>query len=84
MCIAKEAGILYAAIAMATDYDSWRESDDNVCVTDVMTVFKKNINKVTDMIVKAVEIIGRRQDWDRDINELKVNLITIVVLIEKK
>ncbi|KAK0088847.1 hypothetical protein PV325_010444 [Microctonus aethiopoides] len=71
VCIAKEAGILYAAIAMATDYDSWRESDDNVCVTDVMTVFKKNINKVTDMIVKAVEIIGRRQDWDKDIDELK-------------
>ena len=33
MVLAKEAGLCYASIAMATDYDSWRDGDDAVSVT---------------------------------------------------
>lgn len=56
---------------MATDYDCWKESEENVCAADVIAVFKKNVNKVTDLLVKAVEIIGQ-QEWDQDIDNLKV------------
>ena len=28
--LAKEAGLLYAAIALATDYDCWREDEEAV------------------------------------------------------
>ncbi|XP_043277655.1 S-methyl-5'-thioadenosine phosphorylase isoform X2 [Venturia canescens] len=68
--LAKEAGILYASIAMATDYDCWRESDKSVCVADVMKVFKENVNKVTTVLVKAIKLIGE-QNWDEDIENLK-------------
>ena len=30
VCLAKEAGILYASIAIATDYDSWLETEQAV------------------------------------------------------
>ncbi|XP_015112201.1 S-methyl-5'-thioadenosine phosphorylase [Diachasma alloeum] len=70
VCLAKEAGLLYAAIAMATDYDCWSESEEHVCVADVMEVFKKNVVKVTEVIAQAVEIIGN-MEWDQHIDDLK-------------
>lgn len=73
VCLAKEAGLLYAAVAMATDYDCWRECEKNVCAADVMEVFQQNVSKVTELIVRAIEII-RDIEWDEHINDLK-NLI---------
>ncbi|XP_063991022.1 S-methyl-5'-thioadenosine phosphorylase [Diachasmimorpha longicaudata] len=73
VCLAKEAGLLYAAVAMATDYDCWRESEKNVCAADVMEVFQQNVSKVTELIVRAIEII-RDMEWDEHIDDLK-NLI---------
>ncbi|XP_034946624.1 S-methyl-5'-thioadenosine phosphorylase-like [Chelonus insularis] len=72
VCLAKEAGLLYASIAMVTDNDCWDDKCDNdgVCVPDVMAVFKQNVSKVTQLIIKAVELIGKR-DWDQEIDDLK-------------
>lgn len=70
VCLAKEAGLLYGAIAMATDYDCWKESEEVVCTSDVLAVFKANVSRVTDLIVKAVELIGQ-QNWDQQIDDLK-------------
>ncbi|XP_012267438.1 S-methyl-5'-thioadenosine phosphorylase [Athalia rosae] len=77
VCLAKEAGILYGAIALATDYDCWRDTGDKVCVADVMAVFKKNVARVTQLLIKAVELVGSSTDqgiWDQKIDELK-NLV---------
>lgn len=68
--LAKEAGLLYAAIAMATDYDCWKESEENVHAGDVLTVFKQNVSKITDMLILAVKFIGM-EDWDEDITNLQ-------------
>ncbi|KZC06551.1 S-methyl-5'-thioadenosine phosphorylase, partial [Dufourea novaeangliae] len=69
--LAKEAGLLYAVIAMATDYDCWRGSEDTVHAADVIAVFKQNVNKVTNLLVKAIELIGER-NWDKEIDDLQV------------
>ena len=79
MYLAKEAGLLYGAVAMATDYDCWRDAEDTVCASDVLKVFKQNVNKVTNIIVEAVELIGQEK-WDHDINKLKVFLLFIIFL----
>lgn len=71
--LAKEAGICYASIAMATDYDCWR-GDRVVCVQDVLTMFKKNVEKVTKIVLAAVPNIAK-EDWTDTINELKVRHI---------
>lgn len=68
--LAKEAGLLYASIAMATDYDSWRECETGVCVEEVMATFKKNVAKVTQLILAVVPKIAGL-DWSDTIDELK-------------
>ncbi|XP_016840476.1 S-methyl-5'-thioadenosine phosphorylase [Nasonia vitripennis] len=68
--LAKEAGMLYAAVAIATDYDCWRDATDTVCAADVLTVFKKNVGKVTQLLVQAVELLGQEK-WDDHIDSLK-------------
>lgn len=38
--LARELGLLYAAVAMATDYDCWREGEEVVSVEKVLKTFK--------------------------------------------
>ncbi|KAL0108454.1 hypothetical protein PUN28_015181 [Cardiocondyla obscurior] len=68
--LAKEAGLLYAAVAMATDYDCWKETEDTVHAADVLVVFRQNVDKITKVLLEAVKIIGC-EDWEQDILKLK-------------
>ena len=54
--LAKEAGIPYAAIALSTDYDCWKEDEAAVTWEEVLAVFNKNVANVTNLLV---EVIGR-------------------------
>lgn len=56
---------------MATDYDCWKDCEDKVHAADVVVVFKQNVSKVTNMLVKAVQVIGAK-NWDKEIGALKV------------
>lgn len=77
--LAKEAGLLYGAIAMATDYDCWRDTGSHVCVADVMATFKKNTQKVTQILIAAVNNIAKTE-WTDTINELKQTVNGSVML----
>jgi 5'-methylthioadenosine phosphorylase len=66
--LAKEAGILYASIAMATDYDCWRDSVVNV--EAVMETFKKNVEKVKILVIACVKAVSQL-DWTETIDDLK-------------
>ncbi|XP_046662450.1 S-methyl-5'-thioadenosine phosphorylase-like [Homalodisca vitripennis] len=77
--LAKEAGLSYAAIAMATDYDCWREHGDGVCVTDVLATFKKNVEKITKLFVAVVPKIADRK-WDDVIKKNKEIVDTSVMI----
>ncbi|GJQ76763.1 Mtap [Trypoxylus dichotomus] len=68
--LAKEAGILYAAIAMATDYDCWKEDYDNVSHASVQETFKQNVDKVLKLITTIIPKIAEK-NWDNDILEAK-------------
>ncbi len=48
--LANEAQIPYAAIAMSTDYDCWKEDEPEVKWEDVMTIFNKNVKHVINLI----------------------------------
>lgn len=69
--LAKEAGLCYAAIAMATDYDCWRTSGDHVCVADVLATFKANVDKVIQIIIASVVNISK-ENWTETIEGLQV------------
>jgi len=51
--LAREAGICYAIIAMATDYDSFLEGRA-VNVDEVMTTFHRNVENVKKLILEAI------------------------------
>lgn len=38
--LARELGLSYGAVAMATDYDCWKEGEEPVSVEKVMATFK--------------------------------------------
>ncbi|CAG7677353.1 unnamed protein product, partial [Allacma fusca] len=68
--LAKEAGLLYAAVAMATDYDCWRDTGEKVSVEGVMRTFKANSQKVTKLFKHVVPKIAE-QSWDEHIENLQ-------------
>ena len=60
--LATELGMSYAALALPTDYDSWREGTDHVTVDMVLKVLKINGQKAKEVIVLAIENL-KRSDW---------------------
>lgn len=54
--LANEAGIPYAAIAMVTDYDCWKEGT-TVTIEDVFETFEKNKANVVQVLSGAVDRI---------------------------
>ena len=56
--LANEAGIPYAAVAMSTDYDCWKEDEDPVSWEDILKVFSGNVAKMTELLTTAIPVIG--------------------------
>jgi 5'-methylthioadenosine phosphorylase len=42
--LAREAGLCYQTVAMATDYDCWNEGKGDVSLTEILAVLKQNVN----------------------------------------
>ncbi len=55
--LAREAEICYSTIALATDYDCWHHSEEDVTVEAVLAVMKKNIETSKTMIREAVGML---------------------------
>ncbi|KAG5874051.1 hypothetical protein JTB14_034627 [Gonioctena quinquepunctata] len=77
--LAKEAGICYVSIALATDYDCWRETGERVCVADVLKTFKDNVIKVTKLLTSSVPKIAQ-ESWNDTIKELNETVQSSVML----
>ena len=54
--LANEAGLKYAAIAISTDYDCWKDDEEAVSIDMVLENFKKSVNK----LVKILENICKK------------------------
>jgi len=52
--LAKELGIKYASIAMATDYDCWKHNEEPVTFDMVKKTMKENGDKVKQLIIKVL------------------------------
>ena len=52
--LVKEAELPYAAVAMSTDYDCWKEDEAPVEWESVLQVFSDNADRVTQLLVTAV------------------------------
>jgi 5'-methylthioadenosine phosphorylase len=48
--LAREAEMCYATIALVTDYDCWREEEDNLSIEMIIDNLTKNTEKVKEVI----------------------------------
>uniref|UniRef100_T1JKL3 S-methyl-5'-thioadenosine phosphorylase n=1 Tax=Strigamia maritima TaxID=126957 RepID=T1JKL3_STRMM len=60
--LAKEAGLCYAAVALATDYDCWKESEKAVSAAAVLETFQRNVQTVITLFTTAVPKLVSK-DW---------------------
>jgi len=52
--LANEIKIPYAAVAMSTDYDCWKEDEEPVTWEAVLEIFKQNAANVTNLLVEVI------------------------------
>jgi len=55
--LANEAGIPYAAVAMSTDYDCWKEDEEPVSWEEILEVFNSNAGKVKQLLLDVISKI---------------------------
>lgn len=55
--LANEAEIPYAAIAIATDYDCWKEDEEYVSIDIVLQNFSKSIKKLIHLLQETIAIL---------------------------
>ena len=58
--LANEAGIPYAAVAMSTDYDCWKDDEEPVSWEAVLQVFSSNAAKVTTLLLDVIARLARQ------------------------
>jgi len=56
--LANELGIKYAAVAMSTDYDCWKQDEEPVTWEQILEVFGKNAENVKKVLLKTIEKIN--------------------------
>ena len=56
--LANEAGVPYAAVAMSTDYDCWKDDEPPVSWKAVLDVFQANARKMTDLLCHVIPRLG--------------------------
>lgn len=65
--LAREAGICYQPIAMVTDYDCWRETEEAVNIEMILETMKKNAQRMEKLLVETVLNIDCSECECRDI-----------------
>ena len=60
--LATELGMSYAALALPTDYDCWRDGTESVTVEKVLEVLKTNGTKAKEVIVRSIGLL-KESDW---------------------
>jgi len=57
--LAREAEISYATVAMATDYDCWHESHEDVTIEAILETMNRNAENARSLIQAAVPLLPR-------------------------
>ena len=71
--LANEAEVEYAAVAMSTDYDCWKEGEEGVSWEMIKEIMKDNSERMKKVLLKLIESFSREQE----ILKLKNSIRTI-------
>jgi len=55
--LCREAEIAYASLALVTDYDAWRESEDGVKASDILAVLAANTQAARKVLCEAIPLM---------------------------
>lgn len=75
--LAREAGVEYAAIAMATDYDCWKKTEIPVSWEEIKNVMEKNSENVKKLLIRTIEKITNQETTNADLDYIKSKIRTI-------
>ncbi len=75
--LAREAGIEYATIAMATDYDCWKKTEIPVSWEEIKKVMEKNSDNVKKLLIRTIEKITNQDSTNQDLDYIKSKIRTI-------
>lgn len=75
--LANEAEIKYAVIAMSTDYDCWKKTENPVTLEEIERVMKKNSNNVKKVLIKVIEKLIDKTIIKQDLDHIKNSIISI-------
>jgi 5'-methylthioadenosine phosphorylase len=53
--LANEANLPYAAVAMSTDYDCWKEDEAPVTWDEILEIFGKNVSNVIALLTNVIK-----------------------------
>ncbi len=60
--LANEAEVPYAAIAMSTDYDCWKEGEESVSWEMIKEIMKENTEKMKKILLSLIKSFSREQE----------------------
>lgn len=60
--LAREAEICYGVIALATDYDCWHDSHDDVCVEAILEIIRQNVAAAARIIKNSVSLVSPNRE----------------------
>ncbi|MFC1682373.1 S-methyl-5'-thioadenosine phosphorylase [Nanoarchaeota archaeon] len=75
--LAKEAGLEYAVVAMATDYDCWKKNEIPVSWEEIERVMNLNSENVKKILIKVIEKISSQDVSRKDIEFIRSSIRTI-------
>jgi 5'-methylthioadenosine phosphorylase len=56
--LAREAEIAYTTVALATDYDCWHETEEDVSVAAVIAVLKQNVERAKEVVRNLAKLVA--------------------------
>lgn len=62
--LANELNIPYSAIAMATDYDCWKEDEEPVSWNEILKTFNSNVEKVTKLLIHTIPKLKQKNNLE--------------------
>lgn len=75
--LAREAEVEYAVIAMSTDYDCWKKTEQPVTWEEIERVMKQNSESVKKVLMKTIEKLSNQEPLKKDLEFIKSKIRTI-------
>ena len=69
--LARESDLEYAVIALSTDYDCWKDGEEDVSFEMIMKRVEKNADKAKSLILKTIEKFSEKSKLEEDIKLIK-------------